>query len=65
MVEKIENFEMNSMPPVLELAEIHRDCNKIGQALDYRLVRSVRSSPQRFILTHFSEKRHENLPVLL
>ena len=41
LVEKIENFEMNSMPPNLKLAEMHRDCNKIGQAPDYRSIRSV------------------------
>ena len=41
LVEKIENFEMNSMPPDLKLAEMHRDCNKIGQSLDYRVIKSV------------------------
>lgn len=44
MVMEIENFEMNSMPPSLKLARMHRDCNKIGQALDYRSVKSVSSS---------------------
>lgn len=65
LVEEIENFEMNSMPPDLKLAEMHRDCYKIGQAIDYRLIRSVITFYIYSFANIIIERRISYLPLLL
>lgn len=42
LVKKIELFNPNTIPPKLEDAEIHRECQSLGQPLEFSSLSSVK-----------------------